>query len=179
MKRDELEHVLRASAAITRDNAFVVIGSQAVLLPYPDAPAELVLSNEVDLYPSMHPERAELIDGAIGQLSMFHDTFGYYADGVGPDTATMPADWMAFAKLHYVGENREITVVCPDLHDIAVSKCVAGRDKDAQWVAALLRHRLIELPRLLIRLEALAPTGAPTDRLVAWAQRRALEAQQP
>ena len=50
MKRIELEHVLRASAAITNDSSFVVVGSQAVLLPYPDAPAEL-LSNEVDLYP--------------------------------------------------------------------------------------------------------------------------------
>jgi hypothetical protein len=175
MKRDELEHVLRASAAITRDSSFVVIGSQAVLLPHPDAPAELLLSNEVDLYPALHPERAELIDGAIGQLSMFHDTFGYYADGVSPDTATMPGDWMTFATLYYIGT--EITVVCPDLHDIAVSKCVAGRDKDAQWVAALLRHHLIELPRLLARLEALAAKGMQTDRLVAWAQRRAQEAQ--
>ncbi len=59
MKRQELEHVLRASASITTDSCFVVIGSQAVLLPYPDAPAELLLSNEVDLYPSMHPERAD------------------------------------------------------------------------------------------------------------------------
>jgi hypothetical protein len=136
MKRDELEHVLRASAAITRDNSFVVIGSQAVLLPHPDAPAELL-----------------------------------------PDTATMPDDWMTFAKLYYLGDNQEITVVCPDLHDIAVSKCVAGRDKDAQWVAALLRHQLIELPRLLGRLKALATKGVQTDRLVAWAQRRAQEAQ--
>lgn len=173
MKRDELEHVLRASAAITRDNSFVVIGSQAVLLPHPDAPAELLLSNEVDLYPAMHPERAELIDGAIGQLSMFHDTFGYYADGVGPETATMPADWMKFSTLHYIGD---ITVVCPDLHDIAVSKCAAGRDKDAQWVASLLRHRLIELPRLLQRIEALAAADVQTDRLVAWARRRGQEA---
>ena len=174
MKRDEVEHVLRASAAITRDTSFVVIGSQTVLLPHPNAPDELLLSNELDLYPAMHPERAELIEGAIGQLSMFHDTFGYHADGVGPNTATMPEDWMQFATLHYIGE---ITVLCPDLHDIAVSKCVAGRDKDAQWVAALLRHRLIEMPRFLSRLQALAPSGMQTDRLVAWAQRRAQEAQ--
>ena len=174
MKREELEHVLRASAAITRDSSFVVIGSQAVLLPHPNAPAELLLSNEVDLYPAMHPERAELIDGAIGQLSMFHDTFGYHADGVGPTTATMPENWMQFATLHYIGD---ITVVCPDLHDIAVSKCVAGRDKDAQWVAALLRHRLIDMPRLVARLQALASTGVQTDRLVSWAKRREQESQ--
>ena len=173
MKREELEHVLRASAAITTDKSFVVIGSQAVLLPYPDAPKELLLSNEVDLYPAMHPERADLIDGAIGQLSTFHDTFGYYADGVGPDTAKMPADWMEFAKLYYIGD---ITVVSPDLHDVAVSKCVARRDKDADWVRALLRHRMIDAVRLEARLRALDSTTMTVEKFIAWARRRAQEA---
>ena len=176
MKRAELEHVLRASAAITTDKSFVVIGSQAVLLPYPNAPAELLMSNEVDLYPALHPGRADLIDGAIGQLSMFHDTFGYYADGVGPDTARMPADWMQFAKLYYIGE---ITVVSPELHDVAVSKCVAGRDKDADWVRALLRHRMIDAARLEARLRSLDSAAMPVERFVAWARRRAQEASTP
>ena len=174
MKRSELEHVLRASAAITLDDSFVVIGSQAVLLDFPDAPAELLLSNEVDLYPALHPERSDLIDGAIGQLSMFHDTFGYHADGVSPETAVMPADWMSFAKLHYIGE---LTAVCPDLHDIAVSKCVAGRDKDADWVRALLRHGMIKIERLVERLNQLDAKLHPPAHLIAWAQRRAQEAQ--
>lgn len=174
MKRAELEHVLRASAAITLENSFVVIGSQAVLLDFPDAPAELLLSNEVDLYPALHPERSDLIDGAIGQLSMFHDTFGYHADGVSPETAVMPADWMSFAKLHYIGE---LTAVCPDLHDIAVSKCVAGRDKDADWVCALLRHGMIQIDRLVERLSQLDAARYPSANLIAWAQRRAQEAQ--
>ena len=55
---------MRACAAITRDTSFVVIGSQAVLMEHPNAPADLLLSNEIDLYPANHPERAELIDGA-------------------------------------------------------------------------------------------------------------------
>jgi hypothetical protein len=173
MKWEQLAHVLRASAAITQDKSFVVIGSQAVLLPHPNAPDELLMSNEVDLYPALHPERAELIEGAIGQLSMFHETFGYHADGVGPETAVMPADWMQFSRLHYIGD---INVVVPDLHDLAVSKCVAGRDKDARWIAALLRHRLIELPRFVERLRALDPTRHDVERLVAWAHRRAEEA---
>jgi hypothetical protein len=65
----------------------------------------------------------------------------------------------------------------PDLHDLAVSKCVAGRDKDGLWVSALLRHRLIDLTRLLERIRALDAAQYPLDRLVAWAQRRAQEAQ--
>ena len=94
MNRTELEHVLRASADITKEHSFVVIGSQSVLLPFPEAPEELRVSRELDLYPAMAPEKAELIEGAIGALSQFDETFGYYADGVGPETAVMPPDWM-------------------------------------------------------------------------------------
>jgi len=104
MTRDRLEHVLRASAAITTDKSFVVVGSQSVLLPYPNAPTELLLSNEVDLYPALHPERSDLIEGAIGQLSMFHDTFGYYAARLESrlralDAASGPIEtWVAWAR---------------------------------------------------------------------------------
>jgi len=171
MTRDQLEHVLRASAAITTEKSFVVIGSQSVLLPFPDAPTELLLSNEVDLYPALHPERSDLIEGSIGQLSMFHDTFGYYADGVGPETATMPTDWMKYAALHYIGE---LTVIVPDLHDIAVSKCAAGRDKDAEWVRGLFRHQMIDPARLESRLRDVA--DGPIETWVAWARRRYEEA---
>jgi hypothetical protein len=136
MTRDQLEHVLRASAAITTDKSFV--------------------------------------EGAIGQLSMFHDTFGYCADGVGPETARMPTDWMKSASLHYIGE---LTVVVPDLHDIAVSKCVAGRDKDAEWIRGLFRHGMIDPARLESRLRALDVADGPVESWVAWARRRHEEAQ--
>jgi hypothetical protein len=86
MKREEPEHVLRASAAITKEHSFVVIGSQAVLLSFSLAPGELLISRELDLYPAMKLEQSDIIDGAIGMGSQFHETFGYYADGVGPET---------------------------------------------------------------------------------------------
>ena len=65
MTREQLEHVLRAAAAISNELSFVVVGSQAVLLPFPNAPAKLLRSREVDLCPAMHPERADLIDKAV------------------------------------------------------------------------------------------------------------------
>ncbi len=176
MNRAELEHVLRAAAAISQESSFVVIGSQAVLLSFPDAPAALLVSREIDLYSALHPEKSDLIDGAIGALSSFHETFGYHADGVGPETAVMPADWMQRATLHYVGD---ITVVCPDLHDLAVSKCAAGRDKDADYVRTLLRHRMIDTDQLVHRLSLLDPDRHPVHHLIAWAQRRAVEANPP
>jgi hypothetical protein len=83
MKRPQLEHILRAAAAITGADRFVVIGSQAILGQVPDPPAELVVSIEADLFSLRGAEDADLIDGTIGELSPFHRTFGYYAHGVG------------------------------------------------------------------------------------------------
>ncbi len=173
MTRQQLEHVLRAAAAIADVNSFVVVGSQAVLLLFPDPPPELLVSREVDLYPAMHPERADLIDGAIGALSSFDETFGYYADGVGPETATMPGDWMDRATLHYIGD---VTAICPDIHDLAVSKCAAGRDKDADYVRVLLRTGMVDAATLEARIGLLDPARCPVPTVVAWARRRATEA---
>jgi hypothetical protein len=172
MNRAQLEHVLRAAAAIASENSLVVVGSQAVLLPFPNAPEALLLSREVDLYPALHPERAELIDGAIGAMSSFDETFGYHADGVGPETAVMPADWMQRARAHYFGE---VTAVCPEIHDLAVSKVVAARDKDADYVRVLLKEKMIDIETLCVRVAALDASLYPVPTLVAWARRRAAE----
>src|SRR5216684_3451019 len=87
MTRAQLEHVIRAAADIADAEDIVVIGSQAILGQFPDAPASMRVSAEADLYPLHHPERADLIDGSIGELSPFHETFGYYAQGVAEETA--------------------------------------------------------------------------------------------
>jgi hypothetical protein len=172
MTREQLEHVIRAAAAITNEKSFVVIGSQAVLLPYPDAHPELRVSRELDLYPAMAPEKSDLIEGAIGALSQFDETFGYYADGVGPETAVMPADWINRSSLHYLGDT---TVVCPDMHDLAVSKCVAQRTKDARFIVVMLKEGMISSATLEQRIRQLEPER-PIEAIVAWARRRAQEA---
>lgn len=74
MRREEFEHVLRAAAAIVEDE-IVVIGSQAVLAQYPDAPDPLLRSLEVDLFPRHDPQCSEEIDGAIGDGSRFNETY--------------------------------------------------------------------------------------------------------
>jgi hypothetical protein len=73
MTREQLEHVIRAAAAITNEHSFVVIGSQAVSLPYPNAHPDLCVSRELDLYPAMAPEKSDLIEGAIGAARRIED----------------------------------------------------------------------------------------------------------
>lgn len=76
MNRKQLEHVLRACGSIAGCREIVVIGSQALLASCPDAPDALLRSMEVDCYPLDDPAKADLIDGSIGELSPFHETFG-------------------------------------------------------------------------------------------------------
>ncbi len=93
MQRHELEHLIRAAGAITGSEEIVVIGSQAILGAVPDAPASLLRSMEADFFTLRDPKDADLIDGSIGEGSPFHETFGYYAQGVWEDTAVLPEGW--------------------------------------------------------------------------------------
>jgi hypothetical protein len=141
----QFEHVVRASAAITGETVFVVVGSQAVLAQHPRLPQSMAQSVELDIYPRFRPELAEVIEGAIGADSPFHGTFGYHADGIGPDTARLPQDWETRAFEFAVGDARAI---CPEIHDIAVSKLLAGRPKDLQWLEAAVQASLVDTARV-------------------------------
>lgn len=158
MTRQQLEHILRASWAITGAEEFVVIGSQAVLGPFPDAPQELLASMEADIFTLRSAADAELIDGSIGEGSPFHRTFGYYAHGVGRETAVLPAGW----EDRLVGVRSASTGgavgLCLDPHDLAVAKLAAGRDKDVEFVRAMLSHSLISADTLRARID-----GTPLD----------------
>lgn len=174
MKIEQLLHVIRAAADISGEKSFVVVGSQAVLLALQEPDAGLTLSDEIDLYPAMAPEKSDVIDGAIGALSLFHETHGYHADGVSPDTAVMPPDWMSRASLQYFDD---LTVICPELHDLCVSKCVAGREKDGDFVRILLRGGHVAIDTLTQRIAQLNDEMHPVAHIVAWAERRWREAQ--
>lgn len=171
MTRAQLEHLIRAACAIADDPEIVVIGSQAILGQYPLPPSELTLSLEADIYPKNHPERTELIDGALGELSMFHNTFGYYADGVGPTTATLPRAWAERLIPIRNANTLDKTGWCLELHDILVSKYVAGRDKDRRYCAAAAKHGLAKRETLLVRLNETHLSPADAERVRAAIER--------
>ncbi len=66
-------------------------------------------------------------------------------------------------------------MVCPDLHDLAVSKCVVARDKDADFIRELLNHALITAPTLHERLAMLEAVKFPLAQIDAWIDRRVAE----
>ncbi len=153
MQRHQLEHIIRAATGITGTKEFVIVGSQAVLGQFPQAPEELLASIEADVFSLRSPEESDLIDGSIGEGSPFHKTFGYYAHGVGPETAVLPDGWRERLIPVHNENTGGGTGLCLEVHDLAASKLIAGRDKDLSFVASLLRHRLAESQTIRRRLE--------------------------
>lgn len=159
MKRQDLEHVIAAAANIVAEDEFVVIGSQAILGSYPDAPAPLLGSMEADIYPARAPEKAIEVDGSLGDGSQFHRTFAYYAHGIGPETAKAPAGWQE--RLIRVPipprmlSKRHPVALCLEPHDLVLAKCAAGRERDWDYARAALHYQLVGLDELLARVPML------------------------
>lgn len=145
MTREELEHLIRASGAITGRYEFVILGSQSILGAIPNPPPRFTVSAEADIYPLDAPEQADEIDGAIGEGSDFHSVHGFYAQGVGPETAMLPDGWLD--RVHRVqNANPDLRVgLCLSVVDLFISKAWAGRDKDRDFCIGLLQHGYVKL----------------------------------
>jgi len=165
MQRFELEHVIRASGDIAKDNEIIVIGSQSILGQFPNAPARLLASMEMDLYPRNNPELAGKIDGSIGEGSLFHEENGYYAQGVGPETAVLPAGWQdRLIEVNNANTNG-ISGLCLEVHDLTISKLVAARSKDLEFVQELVRQEMVEKATLTSRLAETALSKIEQQRI--------------
>lgn len=175
MTREELEHLIRASADITGHYEFVIIGSQSILGALPQPEGVFAMSMEADLYPKEAPELAEKIEGAIGEGSRFHETHGYYAQGVGPDTAILPRQWATRVhRIQNANTNGRVGY-CLDLVDLFLSKAVAGREKDREFCVALLAFGHVTADQALALVPSM-PIDEPQQRrlraaIVRWARR--------
>lgn len=167
MKRADLEHIIRAAATIADDDELIIVGSQAVLAQFPDAPEEMLRSNEADVYPKNQPQRWDLIDGAIGELSTFHDTFGYYAQGVQEGVATLPEGWQGRLVPLRTAATRGATGWCLEIHDLVISKYVANRASDRRYCGAAARAGLVDRDVLMERLAATPIDPALRERIAA------------
>jgi hypothetical protein len=159
MRRADLHHVIAAAAQIVGENEFVVVGSQSILGAYPDAPETLLRSQEADIYPRAAPHKAIDIEGALGDGSPFHQTFGYYAHAVGPETAKAPLGWEHRLVVIEIpprpASDVRATAFCLEPHDLVLSKLAANRERDREFAREALAARLVKSSVLLERVRDL------------------------
>ena len=142
MRRDQLEHAIRAACDVSGDTELLVFGSQAIL--------------------GSHPL-------ALGELSLFHQTHGFYVHGVSIKAAILPAGWdqRTVAVCDPEG-TRGNTGHCLEAHDLAASKLVADREKDRVFVVTLLLEGLIAGEILLERVADLPVERDRRDSISRW-----------
>jgi len=167
MTRGELEHAIRAACDVTGDTELWIFGSQAILGQYPRAPEALRQSAECDVAPKNRPEKVDLLDAVLGELSQFHRTHGFYVHGISTEAATLPQGWQERAVKVQNENTRQYAGYCVEAHDLAASKLVAFRDKDRSFVRVLLSERLVSAETLLDRIRNLEPLEE-RERLVRW-----------
>lgn len=155
MNRADLEHLIRAAADVTGEYEFVIVGSQSVLGPIADAPPELRMSAEADMYPLNAPEKADRIEGVLGEGSQFHTTFGYYAQAVGPETAVLPEGWRDRLQRVQSRATNDRVGYCLDVLDLFMAKAVANRDKDRTFNIALLRFGYVKVNAAIAMVDAM------------------------
>lgn len=168
MRRDQLEHLIRAAGQIIGDDRIIVVGSQAILASYPDGlPWPAVASLEADLFPFNDPDgrKADEISGSIGEASRFQETYGVYADGVDEHTARLPAGWRERLIPISSANTGGVTGLCLEAHDLCVSKLLAGRDKDLSFCRALLASGHVQSATVRARVPYTDATEAESARL--------------
>jgi hypothetical protein len=127
MTPQQLDLILDAVGLVLGEQRVIAIGSQTI-----------------------DGRKADLIDGAIGELSEFQDRWGVYAQGVGMRTAKQPTGWLD--RLVPRTSPRGTVGRCLEIHDFTVSKLCAGRERDFPFVEALIAAGAVDVPTALQRL---------------------------
>lgn len=167
--------VLRVARAISRHfetDSVVIVGSQSVLVDQPDAPLIARMSGEIDAYPGNIREWEERHLGALaseeinawfGTGSQFHETFGFYIDGVDEKTAKLPPEWEDRAIEKTIDDDgRAVRLITPCLEDLIVSKLHRLSDKDRDFIRAFNDQKRLDVALIRRRLSVTDPHPAIT-----------------
>jgi hypothetical protein len=166
VNREQFDHAIRAAAAVAGVQEVIVIGSQAahgfVAGDLPDAAmrsveADIVIPGDKDAV------MADLVDGSIGEASMFHETFGFYAQGVSIDTAMLPQGWEDRLLRYETPATNGVVAWCLSPEDLWVSKALAGRPKDLEFCRSLISLDAVDIELTGTLLEAVEANTVKKD----------------
>ncbi len=140
MNVEQFFHVCRSAAAISGVREVTAFGAAAVV-PWiaRDCPgAPFWPSMELDVDPGGE-SKADLVDGTIGELSLFEDTFGVRAHGVTLEAFISPRDWTSRAGA-FDDPTSGVRVRVPHPVDLVVAKLVRGEQREYEFAAYCMRH---------------------------------------
>lgn len=87
-------------------------------------------------------------------------------------TAVLPDGWRERLVAFERADAEPAAARCLEIHDIAAAKLVAGREKDYQYVTALMDHRLVDADVLRHRCTLLPGPRGVQVRVLRWVDRQ-------
>ncbi|HEX4946230.1 MAG TPA: DUF6036 family nucleotidyltransferase [Blastocatellia bacterium] len=168
MQKPYLLDLIRRVQELTGIALPIIVGSQSLFAITDDVPPIVRQSVEADfLIGQEGHEPRQRINFELGVTSNFYDLHGYFADALGLATVVLVPGWEERLQ-PLADETGTVVARCLELHDVAVSKLMAGREKDFPFIQALLARQLISLPTLVERaalIQETASAGALLPRL--------------
>lgn len=151
MTRNRLLDLLRRAVGLSAGQRLILAGSQAFYASAPSAPELVERSEEADLL-LVGVDRALFVrlEEALGMESPYLYETGVFAHPVGLGTITVPTGWEE-RLVPFGREEGLANVWALEIHDLAATKLMAGREKDFEFLRALLDQGLCDLPTLLGR----------------------------
>jgi hypothetical protein len=113
----DVPRIVGDAARLVRRGELVVFGSGALAFWLHAAPR----SRDVDLWCDP-PERGEVVESLMGELSWYHDRHGVYVEVWGPETFAAPAGWPDRARRLTSEAAPGVTLVVPHPHDVLLAK---------------------------------------------------------
>lgn len=168
MKRENLFDLIRRVTEISGVASPIIVGSQSLYSITDQVPQIVRGSYEADFLLAGDDSDARIIvNKELGVTSTFYDTYGYFADGLGLATVTLAPGWQDRLQ-PLKDDNGQVVARCLEVYDLAVSKLIAGREKDLIFLCYLLDARMISMNLLMERAETIRETafeGALLPRL--------------
>lgn len=191
MRRDQLEHAIRAACQIAGVTEVIVVGSQAILGTFTEdeLPSSATMSAEIDILPIANDNDeiirlADTIEGAAGEFSPFAQLHGFSIDGVDLQTSALPEGWrdrlVKVQNRNTAGPSGEPQFIgmCLDKEDLCVAKLCAFREKDQNFVGALITAQLVDLAIIAARLTTVPQRyRTATQRAANWLAHQAKRAE--
>lgn len=165
MEKSDLFELIDAVQSILIDELPVIVGSQAIFALTDDPPEIAQESIECDflVYGSGKSELRDRVNNELGVLTPFQREKGYYADALGLATVVLASGWQDRLQ-PLLGPENNVIAYCLEIHDVAISKLIAGREKDYAFLLDAFERQLI-LPAILIERLALLNSLVENDTI--------------
>lgn len=153
MLRSDLIKLINDFREASGDDPPVIVGSQSFYAFTDTIPEIARKSVECDfMLSSSNFSKRPQIDLSLGILSRYREENGFFADALGLASVTLPEGWQD-RLVPYRDDSGNVVALCADRHDVAVSKFIAGREKDLEFLTSAIASSLIDCPSLLERLK--------------------------